>query len=75
MGSGEMIALQTSLKKHFQKIPFAYKRASTPFLDESCCPVYGQRGEAIGVLSRTPLDRFSRRAQDCSYTNESAGGE
>jgi hypothetical protein len=30
MGSGEMIALQTSLKR-FPKIPFAYKRASVPF--------------------------------------------
>jgi hypothetical protein len=30
MGSGEMIALQTSLKR-FPKIPFAYKRASLPF--------------------------------------------
>jgi hypothetical protein len=31
MGSGEMIALQTSLKG-FPKIPFAYKRASVPLL-------------------------------------------
>jgi hypothetical protein len=31
MGSGEVIALQTSLKR-FPKIPFAYKRASGPFL-------------------------------------------
>jgi len=30
MGSGEMIALQTSFKR-FPKIPFAYKRASGPF--------------------------------------------
>jgi hypothetical protein len=30
MGSGEMIALQTSLER-FPKIPFAYKRASVPF--------------------------------------------
>jgi hypothetical protein len=30
MGSGEVIALQTSLKR-FPKIPFAYKRASGPF--------------------------------------------
>jgi hypothetical protein len=49
MGSGETIAVQTSLKR-FPKIPFAYKRASVPFLRQTCCPVYEQRCEATGFL-------------------------
>jgi hypothetical protein len=60
MGSGEMIALQTSLKR-FPKIPFAYKRASGPFLRQTCCPVYKQRYKATELLFGRGNFRGERR--------------
>jgi hypothetical protein len=64
------------------KIPFAYKRASRPFLGKTRCPVYEQDGQAICGFNRQwrfspprALDSFRRRAQHRLYTNNPAAGD
>jgi hypothetical protein len=56
-----VVALQNIAVQTVAKIPFAYKRASGPFPQETVCPVCEQRHQAIELLFGSSLFRLSGR--------------